>query len=60
MNDIFTNEIKDLLKLVTADFDKFYKETEKKSKSSGDSSRDIDFVRQEIKSLADQLERVAA
>ncbi len=39
MNDIFTNEIKDLLKLVTADFDKFYKKTEKKSKSSGDSSK---------------------
>jgi hypothetical protein len=35
MSDIFTDDIKDLLKLVTDDFDKFYEETEKKSKSSG-------------------------
>ncbi len=38
MSDIFTQDIKDLFKLATEDFDKFYKETEKKSKSSGYSS----------------------
>ena len=31
MGDIFTQDIKDLLKLATTDFDKFYKETEKKA-----------------------------
>jgi len=39
MTDIFTQDIKDLMKLATEDFDKFYKETEKKSKSSGDCSK---------------------
>jgi hypothetical protein len=39
MSDIFTQEIKDLLKLATTDFDKFYAETEKKSKASGDYSK---------------------
>jgi len=38
MEDVFDKEIKDLIKLATTDFDKFYKETEKKSKSSGYSS----------------------
>ena len=38
MTDIFTQDIKDLMKLATTDFDAFYKETEKKSKSSGDGS----------------------
>jgi len=38
MDDIFTQEIKDLMKLATTDFDKFYKETEKQNKSSGDFS----------------------
>ena len=38
MTDIFTQEIKDLMKLATTDFDKFYEETEKKAASSGDSS----------------------
>ena len=38
MTDIFTEEIKDLLKLATTDFNKFYKETEKQNKSTGNSS----------------------
>ena len=38
MTDIFSQEIKDLMKLATTDFDKFYKETEEKNKSSGDYS----------------------
>ena len=36
--DIFTQDIKDLIKLATTDFDKFYKETEKSNKKSGYSS----------------------
>jgi hypothetical protein len=39
MIDFFTQDIRDLLKLVTEDFDEFYKETNKKSKSSGESSK---------------------
>ena len=38
MTDIFTQDIKDLMKLATTDFDKFYKETEKANKDKGDSS----------------------
>jgi len=40
MDNIFTQDIKDLIKLATTDFDKFYAETEKASKaaSSGDNS----------------------
>jgi len=39
MTDIFTQEIKDLIKLATTDFDEFYKKTEQKSKSSGNYSK---------------------
>ena len=35
MTDIFDNDIKELMKLVTTDFDDFYKKTEKENKSSG-------------------------
>ena len=38
MSDIFTQDIKDLLKLATTDFDKFYEETEKANKGSGNDS----------------------
>jgi hypothetical protein len=38
MTDIFTQDIKDLMKLANEDFDKFYKETEKQNKSSGNYS----------------------
>jgi len=38
MTDLFTQEIKDLMKLATTDFNKFYEETKKQSKSSGDYS----------------------
>ena len=38
MSDIFTKVIKDLLKLTTTDFDKFYEETEKVNKGSGNNS----------------------
>ena len=39
MTDIFTQDIKDLIKLATTDFYEFYKQTEKKNKSSGNSSK---------------------
>ena len=39
MSDIFTDDIKDLLKLVTEDFDEFYEKTNKELKSSGDYSK---------------------
>ncbi len=39
MEDIFTQDIKDLIKLATTDFHKFYKETEKQNKSSGNYSK---------------------
>lgn len=35
MTDIFTQDIKDLIKLVTTDFDRFYRETDKASKDTG-------------------------
>ena len=35
MNNIFDNDIKELMKLATTDFDKFYEETAKGNKSSG-------------------------
>jgi hypothetical protein len=38
MTDIFSQEIKDLMKLATTDFDKFYKETKEQNKSSGNHS----------------------
>ena len=38
MNDIFTQDIKDLMKLASEDFDQFYEETEKQNKSSGNYS----------------------
>jgi len=38
MSDIFTQDIKDLIKLATTDFDKFYAETEKKNKDTGNYS----------------------
>jgi hypothetical protein len=38
MTDIFTQDIKDLIKLATTDFNEFYKQTEKEHKSSGYSS----------------------
>ena len=39
MSDIFDKDIKDLIKLVTTDFDNFYKKTEKQNKSSGNHSK---------------------
>ena len=38
MTDIFTQDIKDLIKLATTDFNKFYQEAEKQNKSSGNYS----------------------
>jgi hypothetical protein len=34
MTDIFSQDIKDLMKLATTDFDKFYAETEKANKDT--------------------------
>jgi len=39
MTDIFTQDIKDLMKLATTDFDEFYKQTEKQNKAEGDLSK---------------------
>ncbi len=39
MTDIFTQEIKDLMKLATTDFDKFFKETENENKADGNCSK---------------------